>query len=498
MEKVQNLSCVMVIFGATGDLTQRKLLPALYNLWHEGLLPESFAVVAVGRREKTSEEFREEAYKSVRKFARFEPQEDKWQGLKSRIYYSKVEFFDEKAYRNLSFYLSEMDELYKTQGNRIYYLATAPEFFEVIADNLKANEMAQNTGAWQRLVIEKPFGRSLATARYLNSKITDVFSERNIYRIDHYLGKEMVQSISGIRFANTLFEPVWNSRYIDNIQISSSETIGVESRGAYYDKAGALGDMVQNHMLQILALVAMEPPAELSPESIRDEKVKLLKSVVAYENERVIENIVFGQYGAASGKDAVVKAYRQENMVAADSSTETFFAMKLMVENERWRGMPFYIRTGKRLASKSTEIVIQFKPGANALFPNASGELEPNLLVIRVQPREEIFLQINTKKPGIQGKISSVRMNFCQNCEDCEAYACSPEAYEKLIFDVMQGDSTLFTRWDEVEQSWKLIDNIASVKNTMKLEVPDYLPGTWGPYGSAELLGREGRHWWIV
>lgn len=496
METGKEQSCVMVIFGGTGDLTHRKLLPAIYNLKHQGMLPDAFAIVAVGRREKTTEEYRNEIYGSLKRFARFEPDESKWKELSSLIYYVQAEFSQDEGYGKLKDFLNKLDEAHGTKGNRLYYLAVSPENYEVIAGKLKINGMTEKEGAWSRIVIEKPFGKDLQSARLLNQKISDMFPEKNTFRIDHYLGKEMVQSILGIRFANAIFEPLWNNQYIDNIQISSSETIGIEGRGEYYEKAGALGDMVQNHLLQLLALLTMEPPRDLKPESVRDQKIKLLQSIIEMPSGINENNAVFGQYGAGRIEGRAVPEYRHEMKVSPQSDTETFIALKFQIDNPRWKNTPVYLRTGKLLAAKSTEVVVQFKPIFNSVFPGDSSSLEPNLLVIKIQPREEIYIRFNTKNPGIDGKVCPVKMNFCQNCRVCEAKNCSPDAYEKLIFDAICGDSTLFTRWDEVEQSWKIIGRIMEVKKHTELNFPNYLPGSWGPRESDGLLERDKKRWW--
>ncbi|AIS52253.1 glucose-6-phosphate 1-dehydrogenase Zwf [Thermoanaerobacter kivui] len=347
-----NISNIMVIFGGRGDLTHRKLMPALYNLKYQKILPENFAVVSIGRRDKTEEQYRNEVLESVKNYSRFNIDEKIWQDLSKGIYYKKFDFTDGKGYIELSSFLEEIDKKYNAKGNRVYYLAVAPEYFGIIVEKLNRYGMVKNETSWQRVVIEKPFGEDLKSAQRLNKIITDVFTERNTYRIDHYLGKEMLQNIIVIRFANVFFEPVWNRRYIDNVQISSNETVGIENRGGYYEKAGALRDMVQNHMLQLLTLTAMEPPVNLDTESIRDEKVKVLKSLEIFTPGAVEKNIVRGQY----------VGYRQEDKVSPTSNTETFMALKVHVENFRWAGVPFYIRTGKRMPAKSTEIVIQFKP----------------------------------------------------------------------------------------------------------------------------------------
>jgi glucose-6-phosphate 1-dehydrogenase len=352
-----------------------------------------------------------------------------------------------------------------------------------------------------RLVIEKPFGYDLETAEQLNRQIRQVFREEQIYRIDHYLGKEMTQNISVIRFANTLFEPIWNSRYIDNVQITSSETVGVENRGEYYERTGALRDMVQNHMLQLLSLVAMEPPSDLSSESVRDEKVRVLRSLVRWDDRQDVQtNVVRGQYGPGTLKDKSVPGYRSEPEVHPDSNTETFVAMRAFVDNERWRGVPFYIRTGKRLPVKATEIQVQLKqmPGLpyHHDLPDPDGAaIRPNRLVIRIQPLEGVYLEINAKSPGTHTQITPVALDFCQNCA---APFNSPEAYERLLFDVIRGDPTLFTRWDEVALAWQFTDPVEAVWAEDQPSFPNYAAGSWGPPAAAELLTRDGRRWWPV
>ncbi len=489
--KAEQLSNLMVIFGGTGDLTHRKLIPALYNLLNEGILPDAFAVVSVGRRNKTSEEYREELKKSVQQYSRFSMEQEKWEVLAQKIHYYPLDFRQGEGYTSLDDYLKKMEKQYGTKGNRMYYLAVAPEYFEVIVDHLHAYEMTDSSEGWKRVVIEKPFGRDLQSARYLNKKITHAFTEQNTYRIDHYLGKEMLQNIMVIRFANAFFEPIWNNKFIDHIQISSSETLGVEERGGYYEKAGVLRDMIQNHMLQLLALTAMEPPVRLDTESIRDEKVKILKGLRKMSVEEIRSNVILGQYGSNGEK----KGYRQENRISPTSDTETFMALKVQIENFRWGGVPFYIRTGKRLPKKSTEIIVQFKSIPEILYWKEFENLKPNLLVIRIQPMEGIFMQFNAKKPGTETQIVPVQMDFCQNCE---IGSNSPEAYERLLYDVMKGDSTLFTRWDEVEYSWRFIDTIAKAWEREKPLFPNYDAGTWGPKEADELLRKDGRKWWIL
>ncbi len=487
--------CILVIFGGTGDLTHRKILPALYNLAHQKLLPSRFAVVAVGRREKTLAEYANEAGVSIEKHARFPMDATLYRDFRQTLFYHTVHFDQDNGYSDLSRLLATLDQDLNIGGNRLFYLAVGPEFFEPIVANLRRHGfLAPHDKAWQRLIIEKPFGNSLLSARRLNQTITEAFAEQSIFRIDHYLGKEMVQSIIDIRFANELFEPLWNHHYIDNIQISACETLGVENRSAYYDKVGALGDMIQNHLLQILALIAMEPPVLVEPESIRDEKVKLLRSLARFNSTMIPPNPVFGQYGPGLIGGKHVVGYRQENKVAADSTTDTYAALRIQINNPRWANVPFYLRSGKRLARKTTAIVVQFKPAV--VFPQPKQPLAPNLLTIRIQPREELLLQFNTKQPGIQGEIIPVQMSFCQKCRNCETYANSPEAYEKLLFDALRGDSTLFTRWDEVEKSWEIVEAIGEHRERSQPLFPNYAAGAWGPAAADQLLAGDERQWW--
>jgi len=488
------MDSILVIFGGTGDLAHRKLYPAVYNLSLSGQLPERFAVVSVGRRDKTDEEFRQDAIETIKRFSR--PNSGSAANLNdivSRFYYYRLDINNTKGYLDLKEYLSKLDERYGTQGNRIYYLAVAPEHFKTIAQHLKVTGMAPNDGSsWQRLVIEKPFGSDLISAKMLNSAISSGFNEQHIYRIDHYLGKEMLQNIMAIRFANALFEPLWNNRYIDHVQIISSETVGVENRGHYYEKAGALRDMIQNHMLQLLMLTAMEPPALLDTQSIRDEKVKVLKSLSEMTPAKVRRDVVRGQYGRGQIDGKPVLGYREENRVSPNSDTETFVAMRIEVENFRWGGVPFYLMTGKRLPDRFTEIIIQFISLPEVLYFKELRGLKPNTLLIRIQPREGVELYFNAKKPGIKNEIIQVGMDFCQNCA---VDAVSPDAYERLLLDAMKGDSSLFTRWDEVEHAWRFVDNIAKVWAEEQPDFPNYPAGTWGPYAARELIERDGRRW---
>jgi glucose-6-phosphate 1-dehydrogenase len=473
------LNYTIVIFGGNGDLTYRKLLPALYNLTHDKVLNSTFAVVAVGRRAYSNQRYQEDIYEALKKYSRFKLDEDLFSKLKDNIFYKSMDFKDVNAYEDLNDYLKLIDDKFSTEGKRIYYLAVAPEYFETIVDNLHTHNMHKVNGTWSRVVIEKPFGRDLKSAQYLNQKIVSVFTEANTYRIDHYLGKEMLQNIMVIRFANTLFEPLWSNKYIEQVQISSTETLGIGSRGEYYEKSGAIRDMAQSHLLQLLCLIAMEKPNSLNPDDIKNEKVKVLQALKQYSVEKVNNYVIRGQY----------ETYRQEPKVNQESDTETFVAFKTFVNNSRWQGVPFYIRTGKKMPIKTTEIIIQFKDTDNNLYPVAT----PNYLVIKIQPREGVFFQFNAKEPGTLQKIVPVQMDFCQNCQ---VGINSPEAYERLFFDIMRTDSTLFARWDEVEYAWKFIDSIINAWKESKPKFPNYQTGSFGPKEADELLKKD-HHSWI-
>jgi glucose-6-phosphate 1-dehydrogenase len=494
MNTINDIPCIMVIFGGTGDLTHRKLLPAVYNLAHQGQSSEHFTLVGTGRNSKSHDQYRGELLNSLEKYSRFKIEKEIWNKLSEKIFYYRLDFSDLSEYCSLKAFLERLDEKNSTNGNRLFYLSVAPEFFEPIALNLKKSNMVTNAGPWQRLVIEKPFGRDLATAQYLNTTITEVFPEQAIFRIDHYLGKEMLQNMLVIRFGNAMFESIWNSRYIDNIQITTGETVGVETRAAYYETSGAMRDMVQNHMLQLLALVAMEPPANIDARFVRDEKVKLLQSLSKIGPDNIHDNIVRGQYCSNPSNREVVKGYREENDVSAASDTETFVAMRLFVGNFRWGSMPFYLRTGKRMAEKITNIVIEFKSIPEILYFKEFTGMQPNILEIRIQPEEGISFQFNTKKPGTLNEIANVKMDYCQNCT---FGVNSPEAYERLLADVLRGDRTLFTSWDEIEASWSFIDNIIeSWKDDEHFRLHGYPAGTWGPEEADTLLAKAGHKWW--
>jgi glucose-6-phosphate 1-dehydrogenase len=495
-QNINQYPCVIVLFGATGDLSKRKLFPALYSLHKNGLLPEQFAVVGVARREKDQDRFREDVRESIMEFSRYDHIEaDYWDSFAGRLHYYPLDVSDPTGYEGLKAMLVDLDQQFNIPGNRLFYLAMAPDFFGTVSINIRKSGL-KDQGGWNRLVIEKPFGHDYESAQTLNQQIRESFTEEEVYRIDHYLGKEMVQNIEVIRFANTLFEPIWNSRHIANIQITSSETVGVEDRGSYYDKSGALRDMVQNHMLQMVMMMAMEPPSRLKTEAIRDEKVKVLRSIKRFTTEEVKENVVRGQYGSGEMQGELVEGYRQEPNVDPQSMTETFVAAKIFVDNFRWAGVPFYIRTGKRMAAKSTEIVVQFKDMPKNLYYEKYGSLEPNLLVIRVNPLEGMYVKLNAKKQGTEGGVLPIAMEFCQSCD---VGINSPEAYERLLYDCLQGDSTFFTRWDEVSLAWKLVDPIAKLWEEEATDrFPNYSAGSWGPDEARQLLAQDGFHWWPV
>jgi glucose-6-phosphate 1-dehydrogenase len=492
----EELSSMFVIFGGTGDLTKRKLIPAIFSLMYEKKLPENFTIVSIGRRKKTNEEYRHDMYDYVNKFSRFAVNDELWLKFSKRIFYKTFDFTsDNEGYRYLDSFLEEMENKYLTGGKRLYYLAVAPEFFEGIIRNLKNNDMVCRDIGWQRIMIEKPFGSNLETARILNENISKLIPERDIFRIDHYLGKEMIQNILAIRFGNSLFEPLWNANYIDNIQITSSEVLGVENRGAYYENSGILKDMLQSHILQILTMIAMEPPVDLESESIRDEKVKVLRSLRDFTTETFKKNVVRGQYGEGTSNGKKVVGYREENRVSKYSNTDTFIALKTCVDNFRFGGVPIYIRAGKRMNTKSTEIVIQFKklPGIN-YYKEFNG-ISHNLLVIKIQPDEGFFFQINAKKPGSDFKMEKVQLDYCQSCRNLND---SPEAYERLILEAIRNNSSLFTRWDEIEYSWKFIKSIEKEFENNTPDYPNYVAGSQGPKVAQDLIEKDGRQWWNI
>ena len=488
--------CVLVIFGASGDLTRRKLVPALYNLAHEGQLPSGFAIVGFARSEKSHDAFRAELKEAVKQHSRFQPINPAvWDAMARAIYYHQGEYGKTESYEALGKLLQKIDTDHGTAGNRLFYMAIPPTEFDDVIQQLGASKLARATNTAQppqRIIIEKPFGRSLETAEALNSKLAKVFHERQIYRIDHYLGKETVQNILVLRFANEIFEPLWNAKYVDHVQITVAESLGMEGRGGYYDHSGAMRDMVQNHMMQLVSLVAMEPPTALEAEVIRDEKVKVLRAIRPIKPEDVAKVALRGQYitGSIAGKN--VDGYRSEKNVAPDSRTETFVAMKLFVDNWRWSGVPFYLRHGKRLPKQVAEIAIQFKSPPAVLFAaESAAPLQPNVLVLRIQPDEGIAIRMNAKVPGTVLNIQPVKMDFRYGGS---FGARSPEAYERPLHDAIAGDSTLFIRRDESERSWAIMDTVLA--GWEKAPPPfEYESGTWGPTEADKFIAADGRQW---
>lgn len=496
LDALKTPGAVFFIFGATGDLARRKLFPAIYSLYREGKLAEDFAVIGVARRPRTQDEFREDLYNSIQEFCRYKVLDTAhWTRFAEHFEYKSLDINNVDGYHELKEQTESMEQRYGIPGNRLFYLALAPELFGSVSLNLKKGGMLTSEG-WHRLVIEKPFGYDLLSAQKLNEELSHVFKEEEIYRIDHYLGKEMVQNIEVIRFGNAFFEPLWNNKHIANVQITLSETVGVEERGGYYDHAGALRDMGQNHMLQMLTMIAMEPPSRLLPEDIRDEKVKVLRSLRPYSSAaEVEENVVRAQYTQGERSGQKLPGYREEDKVDPNSNTETYFSAKVFVDNFRWAGVPFYIRTGKRLPVKTTEVVVEFKNMPTNVYLGQKHKLEPNLLVIRVNPMEGIYIKINAKKPGTESQIEPLAMEFCQSCQ---VGINSPEAYERLIHDAAEGDSTYFTRWDEVATAWSFIDRIAHAWKQNPNDIKHYPAGSWGPQEAHELLAKDGFHWWPV
>ena len=486
--------CVMVVFGASGDLTKRKLIPALYNLAKDNLLSKEFALVGFARQAMTSEEFRQKIEDEIAEFATTQVDPDLWHWFARRIHYVSGAFDDPKAYERLKTLLADMDAEHGTRSNYLFYLASAPGFFSTIAQQLGAAGMVSEENNWRRVIIEKPFGRDYDTARKLNRDIRAVLAENQIYRIDHYLGKETVQNILVFRFANGIFEPVWNRRYIDHIQITVAETVGVEQRGGYYETSGTLRDMVPNHIFQLISLMAMEPPVSFDADIVRDEQAKILKGMQPMTPEEVLLRTVRGQYGASSDGDQKLVAYRAEANVSPTSNMETFVAMKLFVDNWRWAEVPFYLRTGKRLPKRVTEIAIQFKRAPFLLFrQTAVGHLAANRLVMHLQPDEGISLSFGAKIPGPVVRVGSVNMNF--NYKDY--FNATPQTgYERLLYDCMLGDATLFQRSDMVEAGWQIVAPILDVWGALPARnFPNYEGASWGPKEADDLLRRDGRSW---
>ena len=485
---------VFVIFGAAGDLAWRKLMPALYNLFLDQWLPEKFLILGQGHRHLTDGEFRQHLRQGVDKYSRRgHSEDDRWERFASHLAFVTSELDDPQAFAQLAGRLAAQDKEWHTRANRVFYLAVPPAMIGPITRELAKARLHLDRGR-ARIVVEKPFGQDLASARELNRTLTAAFNEDQIYRIDHYLGKETVQNILAFRFANTLFEPVWNRRYIDHVQITVAEQVGVENRGHYYESAGALRDMIQNHLLQLLCLIAMEPPISFNADEVRNKKVDVLHALRAIPPEQIHHFAVRGQYGGGWIEGRQAPGYRGETNVAPDSSTETFAAVKLQVDNWRWQDVPFYLRTGKRLQSRISEISIQFRPVPHQSFP-ASAVLDwrPNRLIIAIQPEEGILLRFEAKYPGPTMRLSPVIMQFYYR----EAFRITPpEAYETLLLDVMRGDPTLFMRADQAEAAWTVLAPVLETWEAIKpTDFPNYQAGTWGPEATDVLIAQDGRSW---
>ena len=490
--------CAVVLFGATGDLAHRKLVPALFQLARGGNLPSDYAIVGYARRDWTDAELRAEYEKTLAKGGGGADFAGVWAQFANRLAFAPGTFDDPAAYERLKQTLEALDRTHGTRGNRVYYLAVAPEFFATIVDQLGRAGLIypwQQESPWSRVVIEKPFGRDLQSARTLNREVSRVLDESQVYRIDHYLGKETVQNILALRFGNTIFEPVWNRRYVHSVQVTVAEEVGMAGgRGAYYDTAGSLRDMVQNHMMQLLSLVAMEPPVDLSADAVRNEKVKVLQALPHWRPEDVFKNVVRAQYTAGSIQGTEVPGYLQEKGVSPQSRTDTFVAIRLELNTWRWAGVPFFLRTGKRFPKRATEIAIQFHRPPTELFePEADGQGGVNQLVLRIQPNEGASLAFEAKVPGSRRRLQEVRMDFRYGT----AFAVPPpEAYERLLLDVMLGDQSLFTRTDEVESAWRFITSILDAWQRPEAPTPvTYVAGSWGPEPADALIAADGARW---
>jgi glucose-6-phosphate 1-dehydrogenase len=484
---------ILAIFGAGGDLTWRKIIPALFDLFLDQWLPDQFAVIGLDLKPMNDDEFRNHLRQGVDQFSRRRNVDGaKWQTFCERLSFISADFGDPAAYSRLGELIAQQERAWNTAAEHIFYLATPPTLMKPIAEQLGQAGLAQDRGH-ARIVVEKPFGRDLQSARDLDQALTTTFKEPQIYRIDHYLGKETVQNILAFRFANAFFEPIWDRRYIDHVQITVAEQVGVEHRGGYYEKAGALRDMIQNHLMQVLCLIAMEPPVSFAAEEIRNKKMDVLRAIRPIPPDRVERYAVRGQYGAGAIDGQPVPAYRAEPNVAPDSRTETFAALKLYVDNWRWQDVPFYLRTGKRMPQRTSEVIIQLRPAPHQSFPSqAIGEWQPNRLIINIQPAEGILLRFQAKQPGLNLHLGPEDMRFTYK----EAFESeSPDAYETLLLDVMQGDATLFMRADAVEAAWTIVDPILKHWASTAPSFPNYAAGTWGPESADALLAADGRHW---
>jgi len=488
--------CAFVLFGATGDLAHRKVVPAIYQLWRTNLLPVEFSLVAVARRPYTSEAFAAELKASLEKYSRVLPiDEDSWAELAKRITYQQLDFADDAGFDSLGQKLDELDAKCGTAGNRLFYLAVQPsQVTEIVRQLGRVGLDKEVRGAgWRRLIVEKPFGRDLDSARLLNHEVHKVFRESQVYRIDHYLGKETVRNLMVFRFGNGIFEPVWNRSYVDHVQITVAESIGVEARGAFYEETGASRDILQNHLLQLMTLVAMEPPSSFQADALRDQKLQVLRAIAAPDADQVRKNVVRGQYGPGWVQGEPAAGYRQEPEVDPESETETFVAGRFEIDDWRWSGVPFYLRAGKRMPKRATEISIQFKDVPLRLFRESTGDPAPNVLAMRIQPDEGIMLRFAAKVPGLGLDVRTVNMDFAY---DTSFVVDSPDAYETLILDSLLGDASLFTRADEVEAAWGVVTPIINAWAEMPPpHFPNYAAGSWGPEAADELLERDGRRW---
>jgi glucose-6-phosphate 1-dehydrogenase len=487
--------CSVILFGASGDLAKRKVIPAMYDLAQHNSLGERYAILGFARTQMTDESFRTtigEAAKTISEVGPIDPA--KWNDFSSNLYYSSGEYGDPNSYAKLAKRLAEIDAEKKLGGNRLFYLSTPPEVYPDIVEQLGRAGLARptNPNSWVRIIIEKPFGRDLASARELNKIVLNVFEEKQVYRIDHYLGKDTVQNLLVLRFGNGIFEPLWNRNYVDHVQITAAETLGVERRGGFYETAGALRDMIQSHVLQLTSLVSVEPPASFDATAVRNEKIKILQSIRPYNLEMVAQSVVRGQYAPGNSDGKKLAGYRDEPGVNPNSRTETFVAMRVLIDNWRWAGVPIYLRTGKRLAKRTTEIMIQFRCAPHIVFRER--EVEPNRLVLNIQPDEGISVSFGAKRPGTEMSIGNVTMNFSYR----EAFGgASRSAYATLLNDCLRGDATLFDRGDSVEAAWSLVDPILDVWSATRTgTVPTYPAGTWGPKESDQLLERDGRQWY--